>query len=140
MPNPFDISTDYKIWDNTETLDVMHRQGQPNIDFTTDTLQQGIYKYTAGYCLVRQMSRRIATVVRQIFQRGMSIANDKFDLVDTLIEIPIKEYPGPEISIDDTIIQYTDESISKTVKRTYGILAFDISDFGSRYRVACRSL
>jgi hypothetical protein len=127
------IKDDYKFFDNTRTLKLVHRSTQ-DVDFDQRKITSFLVEEELEYCLVRQLAERNTAAVRQIFEKGKSITADSYDLVDTIIEVPVKE--GRVIDLEDTI----QETMPDGSIRKWAIVSMDFATLNTRHRLGCRSL
>lgn len=131
-----DLDDDYEIFDGKVDLQLhLKKQQNQNIDFTTGTLESSKAVSIVEDCLIRQVSERLAQTVRQIFERGKSVTNDAIPLVDTVIEIPVKNCA--ELTIGSHLFKLDEDN--NPVER-WEVVAFDKATLRTRWRAACRSI
>ena len=125
------LASDHKMIDLKEQA-MLLRKTQPQLDVAS-----GTYTPTSSdeilldNCLFREASDRTSSVIRQIFQRGVSIANVSIDTVDTVMEF----WHGDEVqvNVNDLIRRIVDNV-------TFEVLAFDSSTGRTRFRCALRKI
>lgn len=129
----FNPENDYLVFDGLEELTLVHGI-DVQIDYSTDRLHKSIVTTKVKNCLIRQVSERLSSTVRQIFERGKSIGNDSIPLADTVIEIPIAE--ATDVTFGDTLTKF---DVAGNVKLKFTVLAVDKATLSTRWRAACRS-
>ncbi len=142
-----DIEDDMDVVDARQTLRLT-RKGAQRLNVDTGEVASLDVVIDIPGCLINMLSGREMSSVRQVFQRGMSITDDKLKLIDTSIDIPARPIlvPGADgnpvetaftVRNDDLLTEVLDDG---STGREWSIVAFDLATFSSRWHVACRSL
>lgn len=137
-----DIGDDMDVIDGQQTLRLT-RRGQEKLDAATGEVNSLDLVVDVPGCLINMISAREMSSVRQVFQRGMSITDDKLKLLDTSIDIPAVpvlvdgQWVPIEVLNDDSLQEVNDDG---SLGREWMVIAADNTTFGTRWHVACRSL
>ena len=125
------LASDHKHIDLKEDALLLHK-AHPIIDPLSGTcVSQSSAEILLESCLFREASERTSGVIRQIFQRGVSVANIAVDTVDTVLEVWHND--STILRVNDLIRRISDNS-------TYEVLAIDYSTGNTRYRCALRRI
>lgn len=137
-----DIDDDMEVVDGQQTLRLTRRGAQRFDKETGEVTSLDLVLDVPG-CLINMISAREMSSVRQVFQRGMSITDDKLKLLDTSIDIPARPIlvDGMQVPVDvrndDSLQEVNDDG---SLGREWMVIAADGTTFGTRWHVACRSL
>jgi hypothetical protein len=109
---------------------ILLKKSEPTIDVSSATYSpKSSDEIHIPNCLFRQASSRTSGVVRQIFSRGVSIANIHVDTIDGVVEI--WNSGNVKVRINDVIRRSNDQT-------EYEVMAFDEATGGTRLRCAVR--
>lgn len=142
-----DIDDDMDVVDGRVTLRLT-RKGEQRLTIATGEVHSLDLILDIPGCLINMLSGREMSSVRQVFQRGMSITDDKLKLIDTSMDLPARpvNVPGADgnpvetpfvVRNDDVLTEICDDG---SLGREWTIVAYDLTTFGTRWHLACRSL
>ena len=147
MDSGLDIDDDMDVVDGRVTLRLT-RKGEQRLTIATGEVHSLDMIIDIPNCLVNMLSGREMSSVRQVFQRGMSITDDKLKLIDTSMDIPARpvDVQGPDGNPVETAFVVRNDDIPTEILadgsqgREWTIVAYDLTTFGTRWHLACRSL
>lgn len=125
------MTTDLESVDGTQTVKLYRKTDNIVVDFTQGTAIPEEKVYTFDNALIRQISERDNTSVRQLRTSMLAIQNDDVHTFDTIIELPLR---------DDVTVQTNDMIYSDMLQTKYIIVAVDTCTLKTRIRVGARRL
>lgn len=125
------MTTDMESIDGTQTVKLYRKTDSIVVDFTQGTAIPEEKVYTFDNALIRQISERDNTSVRQLRTSMRAIQNDDVHTFDTIIELPLR---------DDVTVQTNDMIYSDMLQTKYIIVAVDTCTLKTRIRVGARRL
>ena len=125
------MTTDLESVDGTQTVKLYRKTDNIVVDFAQGTAIPEEKVYTFDNALIRQISERDNTSVRQLRTSMLAIQNDDVHTFDTIIELPLR---------DDVTVQTNDMIYSDKLETKYIIVAVDTCTLKTRIRVGARRL
>ena len=117
--------------DGTQAVKLLRKTDNVVIDLVTAQAVPENKIYTFNNALIRQISERDNRAVKQLRQFMQSVQNDDFNLMDTIIELPLRE---------DVKIVHGDVIESDLMGTKYVVIAVDTCTLRTRWRVGARKL
>lgn len=125
------MTTDMESVDGTQTVKLYRKTDNIVVDFAQGTAIPEEKVYTFDNALIRQISERDNTSVRQLRTSMLAVQNDDVHTFDTIIELPLR---------DDVTVQTNDMIHSDKLQTKYIIVAVDTCTLKTRIRVGARRL
>lgn len=135
------IINDFKIYDNTITLEVIHYVADAKPDFITGKASRTIKSTTVEGCLFRQASLRNGPSVPQLHQRDVGVQKDSFVSIDVVIEVPMVEEKDEDgVLLFKLEIKDEDTIRDPITDREWKVLSVDYSTLNTRFRLGVTRL